>query len=300
MTLVGFYKVGIIKWSGLPKPLNEYTKNTLLPSNCKPGDEGIGYHDSGLIIDFKQETDMDVKFDFTLLAASSRRDFSFLVFIDEKQYFPENAIINIDCGETKTLDFHINGIVKPHVVTVFTRQLPIVPHSLEGKTAQGLEGGDLELAAYDFSDFSIKIIGPPLEFKPANDIKVDISFESELGFNYLYEKNPTKARYLKILDSKEELYDFGVRFQNQRSEYEPDEEIVTLTCLLDDRQFPAFNNQLTWSGKLEDLQVANISARAKGIAPGWHQLRCIRLNSLFIKEEDYGYETISSTYIYKE
>lgn len=246
---------------------------------------------------------LDAEVDFALTHSPvAEIAFAPLVFAD-LQLLAAGPPTTVPCGGATTFRYAIPG--DPHVLNVFFRSLPEVPAELRDLSYEQARARSLpRLAAtaravMDVNNTVLRPLRPGeaaalerrLQAPPAT-----LSRPAELRDNYLYA--PPRWRQPQLLarlGPHETHYRFGVFFQSARRGGQR----LTITCLLGDRQLPAFHGAVAWGGELAYRQAVRLEGHAAVDAPGWHRLRCVVLNAVLDDRDDPGAAWIASTFVYK-
>lgn len=267
-------------------------------SGCTKTEDTVGIRYTLELEEQGRRTTLSVPLTLTNSPADSIT-FSPLVFLDTEQ-LPTDQAVSIACGEQHTFSYTLPG--EPHALNVLFRDLPMVPPYLEGLTyEQAIETylSQLKRASWNHMGQGNEILRPlpPEGLSERRDelalASATILQPSKLFDNYLYA--PPVWEEPVAVASVEEVYSFGVFYQSASEEPRD----ITITCLLNDQQFAAFEEGAAWGGTLEPDQAVRIEGRVKVVDPGWHLLRCVLLNGVLGNEPDPTPDTILSTYLYK-
>lgn len=232
--------------------------------------------------------------------AGGSRTFVLQYFLNGQQIFLDEHPITLDCGEQKTTE-HTLEIQqgKGSALVVFFRQLPIVPKSYIGRTAEQILATPNDAnATWDAADSETVIIDRAPVFNQKDYTNIDYKYlENSKRTSYLFAW-PNEAESQPVIDLTDDSYDFGLYFGEPSDN--PDE-IFSFTCMLNDKQINAFNGNPVWSGKIPSEHGVVIRGNVEVSEEGWHQLRCVSLNSMYANADEINYYpyTILSTYIFK-
>lgn len=272
-------------------------------TECGEDASGLQISYRPVTYEFTDTNQIAFTLELTLMKAKRSQQYAVLLFFDGVQVEAEGEAIDIECGETiasvYSASYEPNS--HPSVVHLVIRELPIITAGIAGLDVNGPHITKLSLVS-DTSDraFVETIhIGDSLSFAESNfsDVMVQTEQreENDLIEHYIYSASEDKPTSVVLLEEDQNLYNFGVRFQNLFDDSDP----FTITCLLDDVQKAAFSDKRFWAESLEYAEEVRIQGQVVIEEPGWHQLRCIVLNSLYTEPIDYYGHLIRSTYIYK-
>jgi hypothetical protein len=229
-----------------------------------------------------------------------------LIFLDTKQY-ELSKTLDLKCGESQTVDYSVSiPEQKPEVVNLFYRTLPVIPRYLKGKSFEEIsqqfpdaQQGSLIPGIFNITDVDT-IIMEDAKKKSISDVPsgvVDIvTLETLMDSHLFLPDNWKTPLIIHKIPLEESRFDFGLLFQEARE----GTHTSTVTCLLDNSQIQAFGNSEAFTAALELKQAARVNGVVDITTPGWHELSCLRLKSVFTHEEDYSPSDILSAFIYKE
>ena len=267
-------------------------------SSCDSAETNIEF-DKSVEVN-SQNASKEVLVDFGLRKAGGPRTFSLQYFLNGEQIFVGEDTVLLDCGESK--EFKHELPLEPDddaSLTVFFRQLPIIPNSYTDKTAEEvLVQPNAASAAYDFTDFETVFINDGYQYDETETSDINYEYiENPEKISFLFAESSLSGQTL-VTELEEDVYNFGLYFGESS---EDPNEVFTFTCMLNDVQIDAFNGNSTWSGKIPERQGVVVYGSVEVEEEGWHQLRCVSLNSIFADSENINYYpyTILSTYLFK-
>jgi hypothetical protein len=246
------------------------------------------------------DTSAKVITNIALENAGGSRTFVLQYFLNGRQIFSDESSTTLDCGEQEETE-HTFEIQKGEgsALVVFFRQLPIIPKTYIGRTAEQILATPNDAnATWDAADSETVIIGKAPIFNEEDYAAIDHNYlEDSERTSYLFTW-PNKAVAQPVINLAGDSYEFGLYFG------EPSDnpnEIFSFTCMLNDIQINAFNGSPVWSGKIPSGQGVVIRGDVQITEEGWHQLRCVSLNSMYADADEINYYpyTILSTYIFK-
>ena len=273
-------------------------------SGCTKTENIIGIRHSMSVEENEQASRDILTVDFELTTSPVNQiTFSPLIFSNVQQLSTEQAE-KVNCGEKVLFTYPLPQ--ETAVINVLFRSLPIIPEFFESLTYEEAVIEhliDIRDASRDVMDVSNEVI-KPVAFENNESLNNTVDFSQgillepdKLRDNYIHQagdwKNPAP---LAQVQSNQNIYKFGIFYQSGRTEPRD----VTITCLLNDQQFEAFDSSLAWGGILEPEQAIRLEGEVEIIEPGWHLLRCVPLNSIITGESDPTPDIILSTFIFKE
>lgn len=272
-------------------------------TECGEDASGIQISHSPITYEFIADNQIAFTFELALMKSKRSQQYTVLLFFDGVQVEAEGEPIDLECGETITVVYSASykSSTRPNVVHLAIRELPIITAGIARLDVNDPYVTKLSLLD-ETSDRAfvetIHIDGSlPFDKNRFDNILVQTEQreEEDLIEHYLHSESEEGPTSVVLLKENETAYNFGVRFQNLFDDSDP----FTITCLLDDVQQAAFSGKRFWAGSLEYAEEVRIEGQVMVEEPGWHQLRCIVLNSLYTEPVDFYDHLIRSTYIYK-
>jgi hypothetical protein len=262
----------------------------------------------------------NVKIDvlFGLVANETDMRFQPYIFMGDQQIKIDEPAINLTCGDKENRTYVVPAHQASSLSVVF-QMLPdvsasnspsMIPESLKQYSTTSPIPLEREFDyAEDHTTTHSVVFKKPANFDPTNfeEINATILEDIDLRDGYLFDlaeqRQPTFVTYLP---KENKTYKFGVYFSEvspTNSEFMQNEtDIYTITCLLNGKQFNAFNIQRSWSGYLYEEQAVVLEGQVDITQKGWNQLKCIALNNVYAevgKESEYSHRIIA-TNIYLE
>lgn len=237
---------------------------------------------------------------FHLIGAAEPADVAMLAFADGVQRHGPDPVRTVACGETAAWSVHLpHPAGTPLDVHVTPHPSPAVPEAIrEAGPDRSLSPADAVGYAYDQADMRRVAFGEARPPPPGLASTEATRAEAPLPDAYLYDRGTPRApASIHVLPAGEEVWRFGLWYGESARHDGP----YALTCLLNDRQFAAFEGRLLWYGKVPRGTAALIPARTPPLSPGWHQVRCLVLDRLFTGEDPrptWPY-VIRSTFVYR-
>lgn len=306
---ITIFSIGLFLRMSLAKKQQESSAQITYDENagCIKSEDSLGLmHTTQVSVDTEAKL-VNLSLDVSLV--QSPQDFiSYepLLFLDTTQYkLPET--FELKCGESQTISYSVEFSEQtPKVINLFYRDLPIIPNYLKNKGFEEIakqfpqaKQGGLIPGTWNLTDVDTTILE---NHKPQFDgftqkTGVELVKLDRLIDSYLFLPGDLeKPLIIHKIPSEENDFDFGLLYQEARE----GTFTSTVTCLLDNSQITAFGSSSTFTVTLELQQAARVNGSVKITTPGWHELSCLKLNSVSTYEEDYSPALILSTFIYKE
>ena len=229
----------------------------------------------------RAEGESDVTASFRLVQSTRPRDVAMLVFADGIQILGPDPVLRVACGDTARwatrvaagegvpLDLHVTAHPSPSVPDAFGD--PADPSEPIPNQVDALR------YAYDAADVGTTAFGPPRDPPEGTFTSAAERLPAPMADAYLFDDDPASPTHVRVLEPGERRWSFHIWFAETLKR----DGRFGIVCLLDDRQFDAFAGRPLWFGALALGEAAVIEARTPPLAPGWHQVRCLVLDSLF-------------------
>lgn len=268
---------------------------------CGPVGSGLDAGDVSYSLSIDAERDADgteVAAAFRLVMAREAQDVAMLLFADGIQILGPDPVLTADCSETLRWRTRVRhepgGPLDLHASPQLSPGLPEPFHDPSGTIPDNT--GALK-HAYDAADVATVAFGPPRDPPEGSASRRAEIVPAPMADAYLFDDEPGEPVHVRALEPRQERWRFRIWFGEtlRRGGH------FGITCLLDDRQFAAFEGRPLWFGHVDRGEAALIPARTPPLEPGWHQVRCLVLDSLFAGEERgvaWPY-VIRSTFVYR-
>lgn len=246
----------------------------------------------------RRDGSTDVSTSFRLLAADGARDVAMLVFADGIQILGPTPVRRVDCGDAVRWRTRVQHAPDaPLDLHASAQPSPGIPPAFEDPPGRIPDGAEALRFAYDAADVATTAFGPPRDPPEGTWHGGAERTEAPTADAYLFDGAPDAPVHVRVLEPGEDRWTFRIWFGETLRRGGA----FGITCLLNDRQFDGFSGRPLWYGVLAVGEAAVIPVRTPSLEPGWHQVRCLVLDSLFQGEERgpaWPY-VIRSTYLYR-
>lgn len=221
---------------------------------------------------------------FGLLEAVEPLQLGMVAFYNGVQVDTLSDQAMLDCGQEVEFAFSVETAGVPDgVLHVFPRWLPLIPDPIaRSSPAHPFPNEDAYIYGTRLADVNTTVLGDEPNLNAPIDQKDFRTIPTDIHTGHLFIRSPEQPTYIEYLEPGQDSLDFHLYF----SETVDDQLSYTITCLLDDVQFPAFHGEIIWTSSMPYNHAALIDARAADLAPGWHKIQCYVLNGLVRETAD--------------
>jgi hypothetical protein len=225
------------------------------------------------------EGELEVTATFKLLEAAAPEQLGIIAFYNGVQLSTLDQKTTLYCGEQATFHFTVAAAHDSGgMLHVFPRWLPVIPETIMNSRLNpplsNAEVYDTTVIKMWLADVSTTVLGEHTHFMNEDQQNVQL-LPNALQTGYLFLDTPEQPTYIIYLEAAQTSLDFQIYFGETAS----NQPAYTITCLHDDRQFPAFNGAITWSGNVPEGYAAIIDGQITDLTTGWHKIQCYVLNS---------------------
>ncbi len=224
----------------------------------------------------RAETQLDVTATFQLIEATKALQIGIVAFYNGAQVDTLGEQATLSCGQDVQFNFSINTEgAENAVLHVFPRWFPIVPDEIRrSDPTHPFPNREAYVYGTRIADVNTTVLGEKLYSQVEADSESFRTVANQLQTGHLFTRSKDEPTYIEYLDAEQKSLDFSLFF----GETEDKQLIYTITCLLDDTQFPAFQGKVIWSAAIPNGQAALIDAKVNSLQTGWHKIQCYVLN----------------------
>lgn len=222
----------------------------------------------------------EVTASFDLLEAIAPERLGIIAFYNGVQVDTLDYQTTLVCGQHAVFHFAVEAKGDPEgFFHAFPRWLPIIPNPIMDSSPDyplsNAEVFDTAVIKMWLADINTTVLGERTHFR-FNEYHQDVQLlPNALQTAYLFLDTPEQPTYVTYLEAGQDSLDFQIYFGETAS----NQLVYTITCLRNDRQFPAFHGAITWSGNVPEGYATIIDGQITDLTSGWHKIQCYVLNN---------------------
>jgi hypothetical protein len=225
----------------------------------------------------------EVTASFDLLEAITPEHLGIIAFYNGVQIDTLDYQTTLVCGQQAVFRFAVEAKGAPEgFFHAFPRWLPIIPNPIMDSSPDyplsNAEAFDAAVIRMWLADISTTVLGerPHFRFDEHHQDVQLLPDALQSAYLFLFLDTPEQPTYVTYLEAGQVSLGFQIYFGETAS----NQLAYTITCLHNDRQFPAFHGAITWSGNVPEGYATIIDGQITDLTSGWHKIQCYVLNNL--------------------